>query len=278
MAQDQVKIGRTNSLKVVKRTNFGAFLDGLQHGEILLPIRYVPTGTEIGDMIDVFVYYDSEDRLIATTEKPYAMEGEFGYLEVVSNTEIGSFVDWGLTKDLLIPFREKKERLEVGKRYIVYVYIDKSGRLAGSTKIYKHMGRKKNPLRSGDEVELTICNPAPRGYNVIIDKRFVGIIYENEIFRPIREGQNVRGFIKEIRPDGKIDTELQKSGELKTDLSDTIVAYLKQHGGSSSLSDKSPPEEIYRELHTSKKAFKRAIGVLYKKRIIVIEDSGIRLV
>ena len=274
------KVGAMNRLKVVSSFPRGVYLDGKDLDEILLPRRYVPEACEIGDFLDVFIYLDSEDRLVATTEKPYAMAGELAYLEVVAVSGVGAFLDWGLPKDLLVPFGEQKEGLSRGRRTIVYVYFDKaSGRLVGSTKLHKFINPKSIQYGVGDKVDLIICNRFELGYNVIIDKRFTGVIYSNEIFQPLEEGQAISGYIKNLRPDGKIDVELQRSGSGgREGLADNILAQLREAGGFLPFTDKSPPEEIYQRFQVSKKVYKRTVGGLYKRRLITIGDDGIRLV
>jgi hypothetical protein len=268
-----LKIGKMNRLKVVTDLNFGLYLDGKDQGEILMPRKYVPEGCGVDDFVEVFVYLDSEDRIIATTETPYAMAGELAWLEAVAVSSVGAFMDWGLLKDLLIPFREQKERIVEGRSYIVYVYFDTvSERLVGSTKVYKYIDFKATNYRPGDEVDMIVANKVDLGYNVIIDKRYVGIIYHNEIFQDIVEGQAIKGFIKLVRPDGKIDAELQKSGESgsRDALEEIILKQLKDGGGFLPLTDRTPPEKIYDVYRVSKRAF-------YKKRLITLEDDGIRL-
>jgi predicted RNA-binding protein (virulence factor B family) len=275
-----LKVGKMNRLQVVTDLNFGLYLGVKDQGEILMPRKYVPEGVEVDEFVDVFVYLDSEDRLIATTETPYAMAGELAYLEAVAVSSVGAFMDWGLLKDLLVPFREQKERISEGSSYIVYVYFDTvSQRLVGSTKVYKYIDPKATNYRPGDEVDLIICNDVGIGYNVIVDKKYVGIIYKNEVFQEIEEGQAIRGFIKLVRPDGKIDAELQKSGEggSRDVLEEIILKQLRESEGFLPVNDRTPPEEIYDTYKVSKRAFKRALGGLYKKRAITIEDDGIRL-
>ncbi len=274
-----VKIGRMNRLQVVTELDFGIYLDGKKFGEILMPRKYVPEGVHVDDFIDVFLYMDSDDRPIATTEKPYAMEGELAYLKAVSITSIGAFLDWGLLKDLMVPFREQRERMTDGKYYLVYVYFDTSSeRMVASTKIGKYIDPNAIQYNVGDPVDLIICDEFDRGYHVIVDKKFVGAIYHNEIFQDIHPGESTNGFIKLVRPDGKIDIELQKSGDNPQDnLEEILLGDLREAGGYLELSDKTPPQVIYDSYKVSKRAFKRALGGLYKKRAIVIEDNGIRL-
>lgn len=275
-----VTIGAMNRLRVVKILGFGAYLDGKDQDEILLPRRYVPEDCKVDDFLDVFLYLDSEDRLVATTETPYAMAGELAYLQVVAVNKIGAFLDWGLPKDLLVPFAEQREGLAKGLRYIVFVYFDKtSQRMVASTKLHKFINPKSIRYKPGRKVDLIICKPFQLGYTVIIEKKFVGVIYRNEIFQPIEEGQSVTGYIKEIRADGKIDVELQKSGAYGREaLCDVIVAQLTANGGYLPITDHTPPEVIYERFQVSKKAYKRAVGGLYKQRRVQLEDSGIRLI
>lgn len=272
-------IGGMNRLRVVKQLSFGVYLDGKDQDEILLPKRYVPDSCEVDDFIEVFVYLDSEDRLVATTETPLAMAGELAYLTVAAVNKVGAFLDWGLPKDLLVPFGEQREGLEKGQRTIVYVYFDKtSERLVASTKLNKYINPKSIRYKPGNKVDLIVCNPFELGYRVIIDKRFVGVIYRNEIFQPVREGEALTGYIKDVRPDGKIDVELQKSGTYGREaLAELILSQLKASNGYLPVTDRSPPEEIYERFKASKKAYKRAVGGLYKQRLIALEAEGIRL-
>ena len=268
-----------NRLQVSSEVDFGLYLDGKKHGEILLPRKYVPEGIAHGDFIDVFVYSDSEDRLVATTETPYAMAGELAYLKVTSTTQIGAFLDWGLQKDLLAPFREQKEGMYRDQHYLVYVYLDTvSERMVASSKIHKYVNPQGAQYAVGDEVELTICDPFELGYVVIIDKHHVGVIYKNEIFQDIEPGQKIKGYIKNMRPDGKIDAELQRSGDHgSTELSDKILNELRDAGGFLPLTDKSPPEVIYERFKVSKRVYKKVVGGLYKRRLITIKEDGLHL-
>lgn len=275
-----VKIGRMNRLQVVTELDFGMYLDGKKYGEILLPRKYIPDGTQVDDFLDVFVYMDSEDRPIATTETPYAMEGELAYLKAVAISSIGAFLDWGLMKDLLVPYREQRERMTDGQSYIVYVYFDTtSERMVASTKTGKFLHKINVNYNVGDEVDLIICNETDIGYNVIIDKKCIGIIYKNEIFQEVEEGQSIKGFIKLVRPDGKIDAELQRSGgNTRDELAELILKDLKEAGGFLPLTDKTPPEVINDRYKVSKRAYKRAVGGLYKQRLITVDEDGLRLV
>ena len=274
-----LEIGRLNNLRVVKEVDFGVYLDGGEFGEILLPKKYVPKNCRPGSIIEVFIYLDSEDRIIATTQKPYAMVGEFAELKVVSVSAAGAFLDWGLQKDLLVPFREQKQKMIKGKSYVVYVYFDeKSERIAASAKLHKYLDSAPVDFRPGEEVDLLIYDETEMGYNAIINKTHMGLIHKNDVFQTLETGQKIKGYIKNIREDGKIDLLLQKPGYGKVDdLSRKILELIKQHDGFVPVTDKSPPEIIYKTFGVSKKTYKKAIGALFKKRLITIEDDGIKL-
>lgn len=273
------EIGKINSLRVVKEVDFGLYLDGGEHGEILLPKRYVPENIKPEDVLDVFIYLDSEDRIIATTETPHVMLGEFAYLKAVAVKSIGAFLDWGLMKDLFVPFREQKQKMEQGKWYIVTVYLDhETKRLVASAKIEKFLDNLPPDYETGEEVDLLIAGETDLGFNAIINNKHLGILYKNEIFQPLRKGERIKGYIKKIREDEKIDLLLQKPGYAKVDaISMKIINVLKQHNGFLPVTDKSDPETIYELFGVSKKTYKKAIGALFKFRIIDIEDKGIRL-
>jgi predicted RNA-binding protein (virulence factor B family) len=273
------EIGKINHLEVVKEVDFGIYLDGGDLGEILMPKRYVPEGTMPGDHLDAFIYLDSEDRLVATTEKPLAMVEEFALLEVVSVTPVGAFLNWGLPKDLFVPFREQRQPMEEGKKYLVYVYVDtNTKRIAASSKIEQYLDNIPVDYDIDEEVDLIVVNETDLGYNAIIDYSHLGVIYKNEVFQPLNPGDKVQGFIKKIRTDGKIDLCLQKAGYEKiSSFVDRIIAELQKNNGFLPLTDKSSPEEIYKTFKISKKNFKAAIGALYKKRFIALEENGIRL-
>jgi predicted RNA-binding protein (virulence factor B family) len=273
------EIGQYNTLRVVKEVDFGLYLDGGEHGEILIPKRYVPENTKPEDNIEVFIYLDSEDRIIATTEKPYIKIGEFALLKVAAVTQMGAFLDWGLPKDLFVPFREQKQKMEEGKWYIVTVYLDhETKRLVASAKIEKFLDNLPPDYEDGEEVDLLIAGETDLGFNAIINGKHMGILYKNEIFQPLKRGEKIKGYIKKIREDEKIDLILQKPGYQKVDnISMRILEILKKHGGYMLITDKSEPDAIYNLFGVSKKTFKKAIGALFKLRIISIEDKGIRL-
>lgn len=274
------EIGKTNTLAIVKTVDFGVYLDGGELGEILLPRRYVPEGAKPGDSVEVFLYFDSDDRLIATTEKPLARVGEFAFLEAVAVNSMGAFLNWGLLKDLLVPFSEQRPPMRAGKKYVVFVYLDNaSRRIVASAKIDKHLSKAPPPFKAGQEVDLLIYGRTELGYKAVIENSHGGILYQNEVFRELGMGARVRGFIRKIRDDGKIDLRLDKPGYGDVgDLADRILAALKANHGFLDVNDKTPPERIGQLFGTSKNAFKMAVGTLYKKRLITLDDFGITLV
>jgi len=274
------EIGKYNSLKVIKEVDFGVYLDGEKEGEILMPIRYVPANCQVGDFVDVFLYLDSEDRPIATTETPFAQVGEFTMLRVKSVNKIGTFLDWGIMKDLLVPFREQKVTMTEGRSYLVFIYVDEeSKRIVASAKLGKFLDKSIPDYTVGQEVNLVIESETDLGYKAIINNSHWGILYENEVFEQLAKGLKIKGYIKKIRPDNKIDLSLHPLGYEKVDpLTQMILDELKKEGGFIAVSDKSEAEEVYRVFGISKKSFKQAIGALYKRRIISISPDGIRLV
>jgi len=274
------EIGKLNNLRVVKEVDFGLYLDGGEHGEILIPKRYVPENCKPEDIIEVFIYLDSEDRIIATTEKPFIKVGEFAMLQVAAVTPMGAFLDWGLPKDLFVPFREQKQKMEEGKWYIVTCYLDyDTKRLVASAKIEKYLDNLPPEYEAGEEVDLLVSGETDLGFNAIINSKHLGVLYKNEVFQPIKKGDRIKGYIKKIREDEKIDLILQKAGYQKVDdISMKIFQVLKDHDGFLNVTDKSDPDKIYDLFGVSKKTFKKAIGSLFKLRIINIEDNGIRLV
>jgi predicted RNA-binding protein (virulence factor B family) len=275
-----IEIGKFNNLTIVKELDFGIYLDGEEQGEILMPKRYVPQDCKPGDSIQAFIYFDSEDRIIATTEEPYATVGEFAMLKVISVNSIGAFMDWGLSKDLLVPFREQKVTMEEGKSYIVYIYVDyESKRIAASAKLDKHLDLLPPEYNIGEEVEILISNITDIGYKAIINNQHWGILYQNEVFKTLHKGQLLKAYIKKIREDEKIDLSLAKPGYDKVlDIKDLILKKLKEQGGFIAITDKSPAEDIYSLFGVSKKTYKQAIGALYKSRNIALENNGTRLI
>jgi len=277
---NMLQIGKLNTLKIVKEVDFGLYLDGgEEYGEILLPKRYVPEKFEIEDNLEVFIYRDSEDRIIATTETPIAMVGDFALMEVASVNDFGAFLEWGLQKELLVPFREQKNDMEKGKSYVVYVYLDdETKRIAASSKLNKFLDNIPVEYEPNQEVNLFIASKTDLGYNAIINGVHWGILYENEVFKPLERGQKIKAFIKKVREDEKIDLYLHKAGYDKVDaLTNKILETLKDEGGFLEINDKTPSTIIYEVFGESKKTFKKALGTLYKKRLIDIEKRGIKL-
>lgn len=273
-----IKIGAFNTLRVIKEVPFGVYLNGEDWGEILLPNKVVPQGTQIGDSLEVFIYFDSEDKIIATTLRPYAQLNTCAFLKVVDINRVGAFLDWGLDKDLLVPGPEQHRLMEQGKSYIVYVKEDHKGRIIASSKIDHSLDKLPAHYQPGEEVTLLVAERTALGTKVIINDRHWGLIHSADIFQPLHYGKKIQGFIKSIRPDGKIDVILRKVGlgNIK-DLAERILLALRKSDGFLPLHDKSPASEISRIFGESKKSFKQAIGHLYKQGEITIEDSGIRL-
>ena len=273
-----VEIGNYNELEVAKFVDFGLYLDS-EDGEILLPLKWIPEGVQLGDKLNVFIYRDSEDRMIATTLKPKATVGQFAALEVKEASQIGAFMDWGLEKDLFVPFHNQRYPMEVGQKYVVYIYLDDSSdRIAGSAKLNKYLKPADENISEGQKVNLLVANTSDLGYNVIIDHTYSGILYHNEVFKKLETGDEITGYIKKIREDGKIDVSLQQTGFAEVqDASQEVYQKLKASGGTLNLSDKSDPQEIYEALGMSKKTFKKAIGTLYKEGKINLEPNRISL-
>ena len=279
-----LRLGDYNTLRIVKSVDFGLYLDGGEEGEILLPQRYVTKDMHVGDEIEVFLYLDQEERPVATTEHPYAKVGEFAYLEVAWVNQYGAFLKWGLMKDLFCPFREQKKRMEQGHSYIVYIKVDEdSYRLMATAKVEKYLSvptiNDLPSLQHGAEVDILVWQKTDLGFKVIINNKFQGLIFENQIFQPLHSGMRVKAYVDHVRQDGKIDIVLQQTGRQQTlDFAEILLRYLYENDGYCNLGDKSPAELIYDRFQVSKKAFKKAIGDLYKRRLIVIEEEGVRLV
>ncbi|MFC1843963.1 S1 RNA-binding domain-containing protein [Thermodesulfobacteriota bacterium] len=272
------QIGRINKLTVKRTRDYGAHLDGGESGDILLPKRYVPKNCQPGDSVEVFVYVNKEGRLRASTQKPYATVGQITKLRVAANTPSGAFLDWGLQKDLLVPKREQLTRMEQGKPYFVYIFLDEKNRITASARLDKFLGQQPPEYTVGEEVDLIIFDRTDMGYKAVVNNTHWGMIYKNEVFQKLDIGQQLKGYIKKIREDHKIDLLLQKTGYQRVDtLSRAVLKTIKDHGGRIAITDKSPPEEIYALFGISKKTFKKAIGALYKKRIITMDTNGIRL-
>lgn len=278
MALPIVEIGKFNTLKVLKETDFGIYI-GDEIEEILMPTKWVPEGIKVGDEIEAFIYNDSEDRIIATTMKPKIERDQFAYLQVKQVTSFGAFLDWGIEKDLLVPFRQQAKRMEEGQFYMVYMYVDEiTDRLVGSSHVNKFVQSEEIDLEVNDEVEIMIYDEFELGYNAIINNKYRGLIYRNEVFGKVEFGKKVTAYIKAIRADNKIDLTMHRVGFGLQSIepnADKILDVLDKNGGELKLHDKSKPEEIYDLLQMSKKNFKKAIGVLYKNKRIKIEEDKI---
>jgi predicted RNA-binding protein (virulence factor B family) len=275
-----VDIGQYNQLDVIKKVDFGLYLDGGAYGDILLPKRYVDKNTAIGDRLEVFIYLDSEDRLVATTLKPKALVGECAYLKVVEVNRFGAFLDWGLPKDLLVPYNQQQKPMQKGFSYTVYLYVDEhSERIAGSSRLEDFLTREPAQLKPNQPVDLMIYGNSDLGFKAVVDGRYLGQLYRNEVFRALHYGEKLPGFIKRVRSDGKIDLSLQPAAHLaRNSLAETILAHMKDNNGISTLTDKSPPGDIYKAYGVSKATYKKALGLLYKNRQITIEKHQLTLV
>lgn len=274
-----IELGKYNQLEVVKEVDFGVYLDGGEDGEILLPTRYVPEDCKIGDILNVFLYLDMDERLIATTLTPFVQVGQFACLEVSWVNQYGAFLNWGLMKDLFVPFREQKMKMQVGRRYVVHAHLDEeSYRIVASAKVERYLSKEQPEYASGDEVDILIWQKTDLGFKAIIDNKYSGLLYENEIFTSLETGMEMKAFVKQVREDGKVDLILQKPGfEKIDDFAKTLLDYIKEQGGRINLNDKSPAEDIYDTFGVSKKTFKKGVGDLYKKRLVVLHEDGITL-
>lgn len=275
-----LKIGQNNTLKVIKKTDFGLFLDGGKYGNILLPKRYVTEAMTIGDELDVFIYLDSEDCIIATTLTPKVRVGECALLEVKEINKVGAFLDWGLPKDLLVPHNEQHKPMEVGRSYVVHVFLDPySHRITASSRLSRHLEERASDLKVGDEVQLQICGRTQLGYKAVINNTHLGLLFRDDAFRTLVYGEKTRGFIKAIRDDRKIDLSLQaRARDAKEELAQRILSDLAANGGVSYITDKSDPEVIYKTYKASKGVYKNALSLLYKQRKILITPEKITLV
>jgi len=271
-------IGHTYTLKVIRRVEIGVYLDADNLGEVLLPNRYTPEGLDIGDELSVFLYLDSEGRTVATTQTPGARVGEFAYLEAVANTDFGTFLDWGLAKDLLAPFGEQHRPMVVGSSYLVYVYLGQAdGRITASSKIDKFIDdNAPHNFLPKQAVSLIIANSTELGYKAIVNHSHWGLLYKNEVFQRVSFGQSIKGYIKQVRPDGLLDVGIAAGRVTRDRNAQVILDYIENQGGFAAVHDKSDPALITRLFGMSKKAFKQSLSSLYKQRVIVIEKTGIR--
>jgi hypothetical protein len=273
-------IGRRNILSIERASGPGLYLNGGELGEILLPGRYIRKDIAPGVKLDVFIYLDSEDRLVATTETPHAMVGEFACLTVLSvNPRVGAFLDWGLAKDLLLPFREQATPVRPGERVVVYVYLDQhSNRIVATTRLHRHLNREEMTYRAGQSVNFLITGRTPLGYNAIVEQAHRGLLYHDGLSAPLQTGQKLKGFVRALRPGGKLDLSLDAAGYQRVaPLKEQILQALERNGGQLAFDDDSPPEAILEAFGSSKKAFKQALGALYKSRRIQFSRPGIRL-
>ncbi len=271
-------LGQLNRLVVKKQVEFGVYLDGNSWGDILLPRRYVPKTADIGSSVEVFLYLDSEDQLIATTEKPLVMVGQVAQMKVVATTKVGAFLNWGLKKDLLVPFAEQNVPMQQDYSYLVYCLVDKSNRIVASSKLDKFIGKTTPDYQAGQEVDIIVAEPTDLGYKVVVDHQHWGLLYKDQIFKPLKRGYSCKAYVQKVRTDGKLDLILDKPGYGKTlDLTGQILQKLQQSGGELALSDKSSPDDIYAAFGVSKKVFKQAIGALFKEQKIEISPKSIKL-
>ncbi len=277
--KENAGIGKYNTLKVVALTDNGAYLDAGDLGEVLLPNRYLPENCQVNDELTVFIYLDSADRLTATTDTPLGQVGEFVSLKVAQVNKMGAFLDWGLPKDVLVPFNQQHTKMEVGKYYLVRIFLDqRTERIVASSKLDKFLDIWPAEYNNGDKVSLTIGSKTDLGFKAIVNDLHWGLLYDNEIFQPLRIGKKITGYIKQVREDGRLDLSLTRAGNGKViDFKDTLIAHLQANEGFSPLHDKSSPELIKNVLGVSKKTFKATVGNLMKKGIITIEANGIRL-
>ena len=274
-----MKIGEINSLKVSRDTPHGLFLVDDEGEDVLLPGQYLKGDEKVGDIIDVFIYNDSEDRVVATTETPKISLDEFASLKVIDVNKNGVFLDWGLEKDLLVPFKEQNKKMQLGQTYVVRMYLDEeTDRLVATAKVKQFLSNEALAIQEKDKVDLLVFNQSDLGFDVIVDEKHVGLLYRNEVFAPIKNGDRLTGYVKQIRSDGKMDVTLQPDIETHLENSNQVILQaLKTNGGVLNISDKSSPEDIYATVHMSKKIFKKAIGNLYRQRKIKLEPGQISL-
>lgn len=274
-----LNIGQINTLQILRTTSVGMYLGDEEGNDILLPNKYIQPEFEIDDKIDVFVYKDYEQRWVATTLKPYVQINEFAFLKVKSASPIGAFLDWGLEKDLFVPFKEQNQKMEQGRSYVIYLYEDlQTERLVATTKLNRYFKNNELDIEPGTEVDLLVFETTPLGFNVVVEGKYKGLIYHSDIFQKVTIGDQLKGYIKLIREDGGIDISLQAKGVKQLEVgSEIIMNYLKKNKGILKLTDKSDAEEIMQILKMSKKNFKKSVGMLYKQRLIVLEKETILL-
>lgn len=273
-------IGRYNTLELLRITSVGAFLGDEQGNDVLLPTKWIPEGAGIGDKLTVFVYTDSEDRPIATTLTPKATVQQFGFMRVNQVNEVGAFLDWGIQKDILVPYREQRLKMEEGRSYVVFLYLDIStGRVAASNRIARYLSNDELTVAEGEEVDLLVFERTDLGYKVIINHLHTGMVYGNEVFRPLNVGEQMKGHVRKVREDNKIDISLQAPGYAAVEPnSQRLLDMMEKRGGFIPYTDSTDAGVIQHELQMSKKVFKKAVGALYKQKRILIEEEGLRLV
>ncbi len=274
-----LQVGKMNSLKIKTIQSAGVYLDTGGATDLFLPKRSVPDTSQVGDAIEVFVYVDKENALRATTQKPIATVGEYAILKAVSDSEAGAFLDWGMENDILVPKAEQQQRMVPGQSYVVFIFLsEKTNRIVASSKLDKFLSTESPDYKEGEKVDLILFEKTDLGYRALINRMHAGMIYSNEVFQQLQIGQQVKGYIHKVREDKKIDLILQQAGYQGVDgVSQAILDIIQEHGGNISVTDKSPPDDIYALFSVSKKVFKKAIGALYKKRIIRIDADGIYL-
>jgi predicted RNA-binding protein (virulence factor B family) len=280
LSKKMIELGKTNKLRILRNTSVGMYLGDDDNNVVLLPKKYVEPEFQIDDEIDVFIYTDSEDRIIATRLKPFAEINHFAFLNVSEVTKFGAFLDWGLEKDLFVPFKEQKHKMFEGYSYVVYIYVDElTNRIVASSKVNKFISNEVLSVAQGDEVDLLVYNETDMGFTCIINSLHKGLIYHNDIYQDIKVGDDLKGYVKQIREGNLIDLSLQKIG-FKHVLSSTdmILEYLKTHDGYLELTDKSSPDLIERRFNMSKATFKKSLGILYRQRQVTLHDDGVRLV
>lgn len=276
----EIRLGELNRLKIIKYVDFGFYVDGgRKYGRILLPQGEITRKVDVGDEVDVFLYLDQEERLVATMRRPLAQVGEFAFLEVAWVNQFGAFLQWGLLKDLFVPFREQKMKMQKGQSYIVHVHLDpESFRIVASAKVERYLSSEVNDLKPGDKVDVLVWQKTDLGFKAIVNNKYSALIYDNQVFRPLRTGDRLEAYVHLVRPDGKIDITLQPTGQQAAlDFSEVLLRYLQQNGGRTVLGDKSPAEDIYEAFGVSKKVFKKAVGDLYKRHLVTLTSEGIEL-
>ncbi len=275
-----MKIGNWNTLTVLRDTKFGLFLGDEAGNDVLLPNKYCPKDAKVGDELYVFLYRDSEQRLIATNLQPLVKLNQFAYLQVRQIATVGAFLDWGLEKDLLAPYKEQDPRMEVGKSYIIYLYLDDlTGRLVATNRIRRYLNNENLDVEAGDEVQLLIIDETDFGFRAVVNHRYSGMLYRSELFQAVKIGDRLKGYVKTVRPDNKLDLSLQKLGfENVTDQTQVLLNKLTEAGGTLAIGDKSDPDSIQKLLNMSKKTFKKAAGILMKQGLVAVDDHVIVMI